>query len=204
MHKLILIYCSVALLVSACGSSGEELKMDSSKEDSQPDSLVMEAENTTTIDEMDIPTPVVHNETEYLAYGINRSFMDSAAVSVDDMYNSALEGEAMELTVYGECTEICQMAGCWIEVAKSDGDPVFVKFKDHFTLPIESTVGKKVLFHGLARIDTTSVEMQRHYLDDRAKSGDTVTQEEYDAITEPEIGVSFLADGILVEESESK
>ena len=46
--------------------------------------------------------------------------------------------------------------------------------------------------------------MQRHYLDDRAKSGDTVTQEEYDAITEPEIGVSFLADGILVDDSESK
>ena len=71
MHKVILTYCSVALLVSACGGSGEELKMDSSKEDSQSDSLVMEADNTTTIDEMDIPTPVVHNETEYLAYGIN-------------------------------------------------------------------------------------------------------------------------------------
>jgi len=201
MKKEITQVCLGALLLSACGSSVGEEKTLKNLEGS-----ILEVESADTVqvetaeESADDPTLLVYDEANYLAYGINRSFADNETISVDDMYDKSLEGSEIELTVSGECVEICQKAGCWIEVAKSNGEIVFVKFKDHFTLPIETTTGRKVLFHGIGKLDTTSVEMQRHYLDDRAESGESVAQEEYDAITEPKIGVSFLADGILVEE----
>lgn len=150
--------------------------------------------------EVEAPTTVVYEEVDYLVYGPNREFDVTVVKSVDDMYMAAMESGETEMVVSGSCTEVCQQAGCWIEVARENGDPVFVKFKDHFTLPIETTSGRDVVFHGIAKIDTTSVEMQKHFLDDRAKAGETVSQEEYDAITEPKIGVMFIADGIMVAE----
>jgi hypothetical protein len=200
MKKEITQVCLGALLLSACGSSGSEESTLEVIQDS-----ILETESTAEVQEEEAegPTQLVYEAVNYLAYGINRSFADNETISVDEMYGQALEGSEAELTVTGECVEICQMAGCWIEVARSNGEKVFVKFKDHFTLPIESTTGRKVLFHGVGKVDTTSVEMQRHYLDDRTESGESVAQEEYDAITEPKIGVSFLADGILVEEPKS-
>ena len=200
MKKEIIQVCLGAFLLSACGSSvGEENTL------KNLEGSILEVESADTLkvepaeEPDDDPTSLVYNEVNYLAYGINRSFADNEKITVDEMYDKALGGSGGELTVTGECVEICQKAGCWIEVAKSNGEKVFVKFKDHFTLPIETTTGRKVLFHGIGKLDTTSVEMQRHYLDDRAESGESVAQEEYDAITEPKIGDSFLADGILVE-----
>lgn len=157
------------------------------------------ASSESNLAEEDQPGQMTFNDSEYLVYGINRSFQLDTLHSVDEMYKGILSNGNVTMTVQGSCSEICQMAGCWIEVAKSDSTNVFVKFKDHFTLPIESTVGKSVVFHGTGKVDTTSIEMQRHYLDDKVKSGEVVSQEDYDAIVSPKVDITFIADGIMVE-----
>jgi len=107
-------------------------------------------------------------------------------------------GEETEMVLAGECAEICQMMGCWISLPTVEGVMVRVKFKDHFTLPIEATPGKSVVFHGVGVKEVESVEMQRHYLEDEMKDGGEVSQEDIDAITEPKETISFIADGIMV------
>ena len=148
-------------------------------------------------------TEVMLGDVKYMAYGMNREFSTDGAITMDAMVATVTEAGTGEGVVAGTCSEICQMAGCWIEVATEAGDPVFVKFKDHYTLPIGTTVGRNVMFHGTAKMDTTSVELQKHYLEDRQKAGEEVAQEEFDAITEPKIEMIFVADGILVEEPSS-
>lgn len=198
--KKIFTLLLVAVFVWSCENTSETevttvIQADSTS-DEHDDKLVSPEP---TLDEESLPSQMTYNDSEYLVYGINRTFQLDTMSSVDEMYTSILTDGSVTMTVQGSCAEICQMAGCWIEVEKSDSTNVFVKFKDHFTLPIESTVGKSVVFHGTGRVDTTSIEMQRHYLDDKVKSGEVVSEEEYEAIVSPKVDVTFVADGIMVE-----
>ena len=68
-----------------------------------------------------------------------------------------------------------------------------VRFKDHFTIPTETEVGTKAIFHGEAFDDEVSVELLQHFAEDAGKS-----QEEIDAITEPEQSLGFTADGVFL------
>ena len=49
--------------------------------------------------------------------------------------------------------------------------------------------------NGILSSEITSVKELRHYAEDAGKS-----KEEIDLITEPEITISFLADGVLIKE----
>lgn len=118
----------------------------------------------------------------------------SAAVSVADMVKThGDKTEAGTYTFEGEIKEVCSKAGCWVRVDKGDGETILVRFKDHFTIPTDTKPGTKAIFHGEAMNKEVSVEMLQHFAEDAGKS-----QEEIDAITEPEFDLNFTADGITL------
>lgn len=77
----------------------------------------------------------------------------------------------------------------------SDDKDMRITFKDYeFFVPLDAA-GKETIIQGTATMDTTTVEMLKHYAED---AGDS--QEEIDAITEPEFNYAFEAVGVIITE----
>jgi hypothetical protein len=136
------------------------------------------------------------SESEYKNYG--PIAVDSTkAISVDDMLLTLEQNPAADtFTFYAPIEEVCQAAGCWVNVKKTNGDYLRVRFKDHFLIPPHSKIGEIAYFHGAAYWDTVSVELQKHFLEDAGKS-----QAEIDKITSPSFELNFEADGVLVKKT---
>ena len=65
--------------------------------------------------------------------------------------------------------------------------------KDYsFFVPINS-VGKNAILEGYAYIDTTSIEMLKHYAEDAGQ-----TKKEIEAIKYPEISITYEARGVII------
>lgn len=92
--------------------------------------------------------------------------------------------------------ETCQKKGCWMKVDLEGEDDMRVTFKDYgFFVPTGGVEGKEVIMEGKAYMDTTSVDMLRHFAEDAGKSA-----EEIEAITEPEYALAFEATGVIIKE----
>lgn len=60
--------------------------------------------------------------------------------------------------------------GCWLELNVGLQKTMRVTFKDYsFFVPINS-VGKNAILEGYAYIDTTSIEMLKHYAEDAGQT----------------------------------
>ncbi len=117
------------------------------------------------------------------------------AVTVESLWNDMQKSkEEKDVTFTGEIAQVCTKAGCWISIKKPDGTTFRVRFKDHFTIPIETPAGTTAFLHGKAYYETISVEMLRHFAEDAGKS-----PEEIEKITEPQYEFAFQADGITFE-----
>lgn len=109
--------------------------------------------------------------------------------------NSKVSSEKMIVGVVasGTIAEVCQSAGCWMNIDRGDGSTMMVKMKDHaFALPIDCG-GKQAIFKGDSYYDTTSVEDLRHYAEDAMKS-----KEEIEKIINPQYDVVFIASGVII------
>jgi hypothetical protein len=111
-----------------------------------------------------------------------------------EQFMTALSGkDSLETTVSGEITAACQTKGCWMTM-DMNGTEMIVKFKDYgFFVPMNSA-GHKATMKGWAYVDTLSVAEQQEYARDAEKS-----EEEIAAITEPQVKLSFMADGVIIE-----
>ena len=95
----------------------------------------------------------------------------------------------------GEILSSCPMKGCWMRISVEQ-DTILVRFKDYgFFVPKSGIEGKNTIINGNLSIDTLSVAQLRHYAEDAGKS-----KKELSLITKPEFTISFLADGVLIEE----
>ncbi|HLS30012.1 MAG TPA: DUF4920 domain-containing protein [Flavobacteriaceae bacterium] len=103
------------------------------------------------------------------------------------------KGEVLEGNFIGNVEEVCAKKGCWVQLVLADGTPASVKMKDYGFFVPTALVGKEVVIQGKAELKTTSVAELQHLAEDAGKS-----QEEIDAITEPEEVISIMADGIKV------
>jgi hypothetical protein len=75
----------------------------------------------------------------------------------------------------------------------NNGETIRVTFKDYgFFMPLDAA-GKTVIADGIASIEETSVADLKEYAKDAGKS-----QEEIDAITEPERELVFEASGVII------
>ena len=117
------------------------------------------------------------------------------AMNGTDMRAALDESGRAEVRFEGEITATCAKKGCWMDVASGE-DTVFVRFLDYgFFVPTEGAEGKRTVVQGEAFYDTLTVPMLKHYAEDAGKS-----QEESDAITEPELRLAFTATGVMIED----
>jgi hypothetical protein len=122
----------------------------------------------------------------------------SASFTVDQMLDTVNNEGNFQGQVAGKLHAVCQKMGCWVTIQSSFGEEIRVFFKDHFTIPVETPIGTDVIINGIAKSDTISVDFQKHLLDDSREAGNEVSEEEYNAIVEDKIEVSFEATGIII------
>jgi hypothetical protein len=117
------------------------------------------------------------------------------AVSYDRILDKMGNKDSMSMKVVGKVKEVCQKKGCWMTlVSDKPGYPeTRVTFKDYAFFMPKDLSGKRVVVDGFARVETTSVEMLRHFAEDAKKSPAEIA-----AITQPKREVSFEAAGVLI------
>ncbi len=117
------------------------------------------------------------------------------SISVAEMMKmiEAKTDQKVEITFRSPIQQVCATAGCWISIDKGNGQPLMVRFKDHFTIPPKTPPGTEAFVHGFAFTETVSVEMLRHLAEDAGKS-----PEEIQKINAPETRLGFQADGIVL------
>lgn len=122
------------------------------------------------------------------------------AISMEDMVKQFNQNPQQDtFTFYAPIVNVCQSAGCWVNVKKTDGDLLRIRFKDHFGIPPKTETGNVAYFHGIAYYDTISVQLQKHFLEDG-----NAPQSEIDKIVAPKIELNFQADGVLIPTASSK
>jgi hypothetical protein len=126
-------------------------------------------------------------------YGAELS--DAKAIKATKLAKTMQGKEAMQVKLDGTIVEVCQTKGCWMTVETSKGEAIRVTFKDYGFFVPKDAAGKKAVFEGEAKIETVDVATLKHYAEDAGKS-----QEEIDAITEPETKLTFVASGVKIEE----
>tara|TARA_B100000809_G_C15125240_1_gene525969 strand:+ start:245 stop:766 length:522 start_codon:yes stop_codon:yes gene_type:complete len=139
-------------------------------------------------------TEVVEEVTvEMSMHGVE--ITEEGAISTTEFLAQFDGKEALETKISGKIEEVCSKKGCWMVMNLSDDKDMRITFKDYeFFVPLEAA-GKETIIQGTATMDTTTVEMLKHYAED---AGDS--QEEIDAITEPEFNYAFEAVGVIITE----
>ena len=183
----------LAATFTSCGEVKEEVKKEAKKEAKE------ETKEEALDDDVLEEGVIMINGLQFFG---NNEFELTEWSSVDEMYNAVVETGTFEGLVKAEISEVCKKAGCWITVVKEDGTTVRVIFRDHFGIPTDTPAGYEVIMNGVGQVDTTSIELQKHFLDDAKEAGEEVSQGDYDAITEDLIEVSFDCDGLLVPPTE--
>lgn len=112
-------------------------------------------------------------------------------------YASMQPGDTLSVKFASEIKKTCKKKGCWMTLDLSNDKQAFVKFKDYaFFVPKEGAEEHKTVVSGKAFITETSVDELKHYAIDAGKSN-----EEIEAITESKVEYGFMADGVLIAES---
>ena len=132
------------------------------------------------------------SDNNYKSYG--ELFESSETINYNLEKDNFLNSSS-KLKIEGEILSSCPMKGCWMKISV-ENDTVLVRFKDYgFFVPKNGIEGKSTIINGNISVDTLSVAQLQHYAEDAGKS-----KEEIDLITEPEITISFLADGVLIKQ----
>ena len=109
--------------------------------------------------------------------------------------DNLLELSSTRVKVKGEIISTCPMKGCWMNMLVSN-DTVLVRFKDYgFFVPKQGIEGSSAIVNGFLSIDTLSVAQLRHYAEDAGKKTEEIMK-----IKKPKITLSFLADGVAIQE----
>ena len=78
---------------------------------------------------------------------------------------------------------------------RADQDTILVRFKDYgFFVPKSGIEGDRAIINGKMSVETLSVDLLRHYAEDAGKS-----KGEIEKITKPQVSLTFLADGVFIE-----
>ncbi|WP_025742579.1 DUF4920 domain-containing protein [Aquimarina pacifica] len=138
-----------------------------------------------------------NNFANYKSFG--QKVMTNDIISTNEMttrYKSLKQGDTLAVTFMGTVNGVCQAKGCWMTIPLTIAEEeVMVKFKEYGFFVPQDIEKDTVIVQGKAFINEVSVEEQRHYAQDAAK-----TEEEIAAITVPKRTYSFVADGVLIKE----
>ncbi len=107
---------------------------------------------------------------------------------------SLLNNPQDDTKLEGRILSTCPMKGCWMKMSVEQ-DTILVRFKDYgFFVPKSGAEGKSAIINGKLSVDTLSVAQLRHYAEDAGKSNEEISK-----IINPEITISFLADGVVID-----
>lgn len=123
---------------------------------------------------------------------------EDGAVDVAMLPEKMAGADSVNIKVEGKINEVCQVKGCWMTMNVGE-ESMRVSFRDYGFFVPKDADGNEVIMEGTAYIDTTSVADLKHYAQDAGKS-----QEEIDAITEPEVALQFVADGVIIKDYVAK
>ena len=138
----------------------------------------------------------------FLSFGQSKENLDTYGQSFDTavINNYKAEKESLlnnpqdDTKLEGQILSTCPMKGCWMKMSV-ERDTILVRFKDYgFFVPKSGAEGKSAIINGKLSVDTLSVAQLRHYAEDAGKS-----KEEVSKIVKPEITISFLADGVVID-----
>lgn len=129
-------------------------------------------------------------ELEYFGEEIS----PEGAVLSKDFFTAFVAEDSTKMKLEGTINSVCQKKGCWMRMGIGENDEeIFVKFKDYgFFVPLNCE-GRTAVMEGWAYKEEQSIEELKHYAFDAGKS-----EEEINAITEPEVKYTFLADGVVL------
>ncbi len=120
---------------------------------------------------------------------------EEGAMDPADFLAEMVGQDTLKSKVRAVVKEACTQKGCWMILDMGNGKEMRVSFKDYgFFVPTEGMEGRTVVVDGYAYTDTISVENLRHFAEDAKKSASEIA-----AITQPEIGMGFTADGVIIE-----
>lgn len=108
---------------------------------------------------------------------------------------AAMKGkQSMKVKISGDIVAACKVKGCWMTADLGNGKTMRIRFKDYGFFVPKDAGGNSFYAQGVASWDTTSVAQLQHYAEDAGKSAEEIAK-----ITEPEIEIVFLAEGVLIE-----
>ena len=134
------------------------------------------------------PLPVT-----YVSFGAEITADEALPIGKVVADPDAYDGQTVKLA--GVVREVCQNKGCWMTLEGGDGQSVRVTFRDYGFFVPKDIAGRSVVLEGSVRREELSVETLRHYAEDEGKSDDEIA-----AITQPQIQLTVVADGVLVAE----
>ena len=137
-----------------------------------------------------IAPPHPEREGEYGA-----KISDENPVTGEELIHMMNNSDSVYVTFNSEILAACQVSGCWMDLDLSNNQQIKVTFKNYdFFIPMDSK-GKTATIEGIAKKEIITVDLLKHYAKDEGKS-----QEEIDAITEPEMSYIFEAVGVIIED----
>ena len=125
-----------------------------------------------------------------------KQFENTNAIAASEVVVQINSGKPFKGVMEGRIMDVCQAKGCWANLELPAGQTIKVLFRDangdEFSIDKTST-GKMIDVNGVGYMDTTSVEMLKHYAED-----DGASKEEIAKIKSPEIKPVFTASGAFI------
>ena len=125
-----------------------------------------------------------------------KSFDNKNAVAASEVASQIQSGKQFHGVMEGRIVAVCQEKGCWANLELPAGQTIKVLFRDsngdEFSID-KTSKNKMIDVNGVGYIDTTSVEMLKHYAQD-----DGASKEAIEKIKTPEIKPVFTASGAIL------
>lgn len=114
------------------------------------------------------------------------------AITGEQLMKQLAGKDSLYTTVAGNVKAACQAKGCWMSMDVA-GTEMFVKFRDYGFFVPKNSAEHDAIIKGWAYLDTVSVKDRIEYAKDAEAS-----EEEIAAITEPEVKLTFMAEGVVM------
>ncbi|MDX1762344.1 MAG: DUF4920 domain-containing protein, partial [Christiangramia sp.] len=111
-------------------------------------------------------------QEDYQSFGEKISSANALSASqMQEKYASLQPGDTINAKFATTVNSVCKMKGCWmtLDLPNMEDEPM-VKFKDYGFFVPKDIEGKEVIVEGIAFIEETSVEDQKHFAEDAGKS----------------------------------
>jgi hypothetical protein len=121
------------------------------------------------------------------------SVLDNSIKDINTIQSLMQKNLSMKLKVKGVVDDVCKKKGCWITMKLANGQTMRVTFKNYAFFVPKDIKGRQIVVDGEAKIDSVSIEAQRHFAEDSGLS-----KEEIAKITTAKTNLAFEAKGVVI------